>query len=290
MISALLITALALADPASAVPPQAEDEQEIVVSGQADRQKQARKFVKALAGLEGTDPLARFDYKPTCPSAVGLTDALDAAITARLRLIATTAGLEVAKPGCAPNVLVLFAPNKTEMVRELRKKHPEWFQAPDGMVDVPNESGPATAWHLEGRVDRSGLPVPFDSTNGYYVLDTPVAASRINASMRPVLLGSVVVIEQDGVIGFTTTQVADYAAMRAFARTDPARLKKAGASTILTALETPMGGAAPESLTRWDLGYLRGLYSAQATHHAQRQKTDIARSIERGLEGSDGQY
>lgn len=288
MISALFAATLATVQAAAVAPPTPEAEQEIVVSGQADRQKQARKFVKALTSIEGTDPLARFDYKPTCPAAVGLTDALDAAITARLRLIAKTAGVELAQPGCAPNVLVLFAPSKQEMVNQLRRKHPEWFQAPDGMVSVANEPGPALAWHLEGRVDRSGVPVPFDPTNGYYVLDTPVAASRTNASMRPVLLGSVVVIEQDGVIGFTTTQVADYAAMRAFARTEPGRLKKAAAATILTALETPMGGAAPESLTRWDLGYLRGLYSVEATHHAQRQKIDIARSIERSLEGADG--
>lgn len=284
MLISLLAATLSAATLQSAEPPEKPEEQ-IVVTGQANRQEQIRDFVKTLTRTYGTDPLARFDYKDACPEAVGLTPALDAAITARLRLVAKTAGMAVAKPGCAPNVLVMFAPDKTEMLKALRKDSPELFRSPAGPISVPEEQGPALAWYIEGRLDRSGLPVRYDRENGRYALETPVGPSRISAAMRPVLLGSVVIIEQDAVVGLTPTQVADYAAIRAFSRMEPAKLTTGGTPTILTVLSTPMGGSAPESLTRWDLGFLRGLYGSVPAHYAQRQRKEIEREVERTLQG-----
>lgn len=284
---AAALTAAAPPAPASPVPPPppVEEPSEIVVTGRKDQDKQVRQFVKALTDMPGTDPLARFDLRPTCPTAVGLTDALDAAITARLRTVAKAAGIELGAPGCTPNALVLFAPDKREMVRALRKAHPSLFtDATDEMVKVPDEAGPATAWYLETRVDSNGVPLSFNSSNGYYVLETSASPSLLNASARPVLRGSVVVIEQEATVGLTTTQVADYAAMRAFARLNPARLSKGNAPTILRALGAPMGSEVPNSMTRWDLSYLKGLYASGAYQHAQRQRTSIARQIKRDLE------
>ena len=74
---------------------------------------------------------------------------------------------------------------------------------------------------------------------------------------RPHFIAAVVVVELDALGGLTVTQLADYAAMRAFARTDPRRLKGTGAPTILSAIEAPMNSPVPLTLTEWDLAFLQ---------------------------------
>lgn len=80
--------------------------------------------------------------------------------------------------------------------------------------------------------------------------------------MRPILVAAVVVIERDAVVGMTTTQLAGYAAVRTFARTDPQKVQGLSAPTILSILDAPDDTEVPVTLTQWDLGYLRGLYAA----------------------------
>ena len=70
-------------------------------------------------------------------------------------------------------------------------------------------------------------------------------------------MASLVVIQLDALRGLTTTQLADYAAMRVFARTQPSRLQRSTAPTILNIIDTPMNAQVPLTLTQWDLGFLR---------------------------------
>ena len=78
------------------------------------------------------------------------------------------------------------------------------------------------------------------------------------------------------------TQVADYAAMRIFARTDPAKLK-GSAPTILDILEAPMGSAVPVTLTDWDLGFLRSLYASHGRQYANRQRKEMEGLLRKDL-------
>lgn len=285
MFSVSITAALALqaAQPAPApAPPPDVDGQEVVVTADVKRKERIQNFVQALSDEGVTDPLARFDYdrQELCPAAVGLGEAQDAAITARMRVVAKAANIRLADAGCKPNALVIFAPDRDEMVAALRKKHPVYFRNAGGdFIRLPKEKGPAIAWHLEGRVDRTGSPVPYNPETGQYELSSPITPSRISAAMRPVILGAVVVIDADAVNGLTTTQVADYAAMRAYARTDPKRAQKSGAPTILAALDAPMDTAVPLTLTRWDMSYLQGFYASKANHGARAQRSAIRRRV-----------
>ncbi|MEI9853020.1 MAG: hypothetical protein WDN24_21660 [Sphingomonas sp.] len=208
-----------------------------------------------------------------------------------MRRVADAARIRLADPGCRPNALVIITRDKEEMIAALRRKYPVLFlDAANESIRIPRQRGPVTAWHLEGRVDRMGSPVPFNEDEGYYVLNTPVTPSRISATMRPIFLGAVVVIEVDALIGLTTTQIADYAAMRAFAKTDPARVRKSKVPTILTVLDAPMDSEVPLTLTQWDMGYLKGLYAAPENHNAYTQLGEIRRGLTRELkEGEPGE-
>ncbi len=67
--------------------------------------------------------------------------------------------------------------------------------------------------------------------------------------------------------------------MRAFARTDPARLPELSPATILKVLDTSMGSEVPITLTRWDFGFLRGLYSSSTSLYAPSQHSEIRKTI-----------
>jgi hypothetical protein len=105
---------------------------------------------------------------------------------------------------------------------------------------------------------------------------------------RPVYLMSIVVIERRGLDGLTTTQIADYAAMRAFSDASPARARETGAPTILTILETPMGSEMPLSMTAWDLSFLRGLYASPPSLFSNAQRGAIGAYMKRHIDKPAG--
>jgi hypothetical protein len=74
---------------------------------------------------------------------------------------------------------------------------------------------------------------------------------------------SILVVQANALSGLTTTQFADYAALRTFARMDPRQVALPASDTIIKVLDAPMGTAVPESITASDLNYLRGYYSAR---------------------------
>lgn len=281
----LLLSAFLLFAPAGAgAQEQAKDDDEIIVTGTADRKKQVDTFVRALTDVTAASPMGRFDWTSVCPGAAGLSPAQNLAIAERMRFVASAVGLKVAKPGCKPNALVIVAQDKNQLIRALRKAHPIYFQDPAGrQVEIPKQSGPATAWHLQGRLDRTGVPLQEDPEGGFDIVNTPVGASRISATMRPIFLASVVVIELASLDGLTTTQAADYAAMRTFVQTDPARLSRSSAPTILTVLEAPMESVVPASLTHWDLSYLKAVYASEKYHFGPRQRSELKRRMDRNL-------
>ena len=283
-IALALLAGTAAAAQTTPPPQQQADPDDIIVVGTADRDRQVHDFVGALTAGAPDGPLARFDLTAVCPAAVGLSQASNSAIADRMRAVAREVGIRVAAPGCRPNVLVIFARDNDQMIKAMRKRHPIYFQdAANRPVAIPRQRGPATAWHLEGRIDRSGMPVS-TTLEGVDVVSTPVAPSRLSTAVRPIFMASVVVIELDSVVALTTTQVGDYAAMRAFARVDPARIARTNAPTILTVLEAPMNSLVPQTLTHWDLSYLRALYASAEYQRVARQRREIGQRMTKDLQ------
>ena len=74
---------------------------------------------------------------------------------------------------------------------------------------------------------------------------TTRGASRLTDMAHSEYIGSILVVEAHAIENLTTTQLADYAAMRTFTGADPARLADRGLSTILTMIDAPMGIEVP---------------------------------------------
>lgn len=287
-----LIFALFLGLGAAAAPGLARaaepDKSDIIVIGEANgeqREKQVRDFVRDLTDIPGTQPIARFDRDAVCPAAVGLTDAQDAAVTQRMRRVALAGKVRLAVPGCRPNALVIFTQDKLKLVEALLREQPAYFIGNDERpVELAKRPGPVVAWYLQDVVDRNGTSVPINGQHGYRILSSVDMPSRINPTTRPIIVASVIVIEYRALAGLTTTQVGDYAAMRAFAGADPDRLDQSTVPTILSVLEAPMESAIPLTLTHWDLAYLRGFNATSPDRFRTQQRREIGKAMTRDLE------
>jgi hypothetical protein len=284
----LLLTAL-LATGAAAFgqpQPQPQDDQPrpIVVQGVRDQEKEIGRFVDALTDAPVLGQLSRFNWA-VCPSAVGLGDAHNAAIVRRMLEVARAAAIPAAGSGCRPNVLLIVTRDKGEFIDRLSRKYPAYFTGVNN-ADIRRmirERSPAAAWHVEGRLDADGLEVQHD-IDGRHISERTDTPSRVTTSSRPHFIASVVVVELGALSGLTTTQLADYAAMRGFARTDPRRLAaKSSAQTILTAIEAPMDSLIPVTLTQWDLAFLKSLYASSPDRTATRQRNEMKRIVEQDL-------
>ena len=281
----LAFAPLALAGPtiAQAPPPPAPDSTEIIVQGHKYRDKDVRDFIDALTETRFGGQLSKFDWA-VCPAAVGLSDRHRTAIVARMRQVAAAAGMKVGDSSCRPNALVIVARDKAELIKALRKKYPAYFK--DGLGDRINpgkERGPVTAWHVESRLDANGIPVAQNLESRYYVVEA-TDSSRLIPASRPHFAAGIMVVELHALAGLTTTQLADYAAMRLFARTDPTRLKNGTAPTILHAIEAPMGSSVPITLTQWDLGFLKALYGTADNQFANRQRGAMEEELRKELQ------
>lgn len=283
----LLVAALSVVDPAFAqqtvAMPPSDPDNEITVTGKIDHR--IATFVDTLSEVQTNDPIARFVDGRFCPGVVGLGDAHDTAIAARMRRVATAAGIRIAPEGCKTSALVIFTTDKQKMVVALERRYPNYFlSTTSDPLRTARNADPAIAWHVGVRVDRNGRIVgELSWGRGTAVVSSYEPPSRIHAMSRPVIGASVVVIDVNAVVGFTPTQVADYALMRALTEADPKSLAGKKIPTILTMLDTPLGSPAPVTLTRWDLSYLKARYTGDPYYYGRRQNRHIQGQLKKDL-------
>jgi hypothetical protein len=290
----LLALALFLAPAAAAQPQggasQPAQEEEIVVTGEA-LEEQVQSFVRALTPAPVGGQLGRFE-RSVCPVAFGMTPTARATIAARIRRIADASGIAVGADDCAPNIVVIVTEDKRAFLQALRRQRPSFFDGltPSQIRALLEVEGPAVAWHTPGpTLNGEGVELRSDGDFDQSLTNrTTRPASRITAPSRVTFGNAVLVVERRSLDGLNARQLADYAAMRTLAKADPARLTAPVPQTILTALTTPMGGAVANSLTDWDLSFLRGLYASRGDLYAPSQRGEIGSSMRRSLERQGG--
>ena len=183
----------------------------------------------------------------------------------------------------AEEVVKLMVEEEAITVKAVRGRAAEIAQAaPSGWRGSPGRPRPgmprACSTPTDGRCRCRATPC---------VNRTTRPQTRLNAAARPIFTAAAVVVERDALTGLSTTQLADYALMRALARADPHRLTASSPATILRVLEAPMGSELPVTLTRWDLGFLRGLYASRDNLYATAQRGEIRRGVAAELDGPE---
>ena len=253
-------------------------EQDVIVTGRLEREREIRDFVGALTqSAPMTGQISRFE-DAICPAAYGLSASVRETIVNRMRQVAAYVGLRVARAGCRPNLLLMVTRDKRAFLGQLADRYPQYFDEEENSPRrVIAQPGPVSAWHAAIELNAEGQPLSVQG--GFGVNRTGRGQSHITASTRPVFTAAAVVVESQALTGLSTIQLADYALMRGLARTDPHRLTAASPPSILTAIEAPMGSEVPITITRWDLGFLRGLYASQANLRAPQQRGEIGRQV-----------
>ena len=267
----------------------ANDSREIVVEGKRIEKKEIDQFVRALTDTQPFGQISRFEWE-VCPAAVGLLPQQNGQIANRIRVVAAAAGAPVAKAGCKPNILVLVTRNPQELVSAMRKNYPAFFKDPIDQPAHVQDTDRAIAWHVEGQLTQDDIPatVVATPTTKFYSVSTTIS-SRLTPPSRPHFLAGVLVLDIDSLGGLTTTQVADYAAMRLLARTSPDRLDETSVPTILSILEAAPDSQVPVTLTSWDFRYLKALYGSMKHRYASSQRGEMQRLVRKDSLSMEGQ-
>jgi hypothetical protein len=257
------------------------DENNIVVVGaKGVPPKAAKRFVRQVSSsVDGQ--LARF-AEPICPIVAGLGPDAAKAIEARLRAVALDAGAEVGAPGCQPNIALMIAHDADDFVVALRKRFPGFF----GNLSMANlRKAPVHAWSTIETRDEVGNRVGSDDDGTKYV--DVVNASRVTMPTRQVTVKSIVVIDDQAVVGKSVVQIADYLAMRTLAGARPPR-DGSNVDSIITLFDKGSTFSDAE-LTALDQGFLQGLYASRNDVNSIKQSGEIARRIVKNSKDETGE-
>ena len=285
MISFALIAALLAAEetPAGlAAAPQTS--QDIVVEGvrPQERRQQVRQFIKALSDVPNLGQIGKF-HAPVCPTVMGLSEAQNRWAAQRMKKVAEAAGIRTGDSDCSPNVFVIASVDKGSTIDALYRSYPAYFGDMRGrqVRELVASKAPSVAWQVKGLLSADGTVLKKTPLNGYSINEGTSSGSRVRAGTMPQFVSSIVMIEREALTGLNVTQVADFAAMRAFADTDPSRAAQVAAPTILTILDKGDDQMVPLSLTHWDLGYLKSLYATSNAYFASYQQGEMEQIVER---------
>jgi len=282
---AALLTAGAPAPPA----PSAQPSGDIVVEGVREQQKRVRQFIKALDDVPSFGQIGKF-HSPVCPTVMGLPEVQGRMIAERMKRVASAAGIRTGDAKCAPNVFLIASIDKGRTIEGLYATYPAYFR---GLTDadvrkLAASAEPSVAWQIKGLLSADGTALKKMQMDGPYIDEGTNSGSRVRSGTMPQFIASMVVVERSALTGLSATQVADFAAMRAFADTDPHRAAASGAPTILTMLDKANDQMVPVTLTHWDLGYLKSLYATSNAYYASYQRGDmehvLAREVANGGE------
>jgi hypothetical protein len=266
--------ALAAAALAPNVPPPA-DSSAIVVQGVRDPARAARDYVDKVLPRSFDFQLGRFE-EPVCAGSVGLPPNLGAEVLSRISTVARVAGIPVAASGCRANLLVVVVDDKKAFIEGLRRKKEAYLYGvgEQQIGQLEKAPGPVAAWQVSDVIGADGIPLRTDG-DGFPRLFTTMPPSRIVSTTRKRLLGAVVVIEQRGLVDISTRQLADYALVRAMAPIEP-RSGSAPSSSVLSLFDGGLRPAdAPQSLTWWDLAFLKALFATRSDTVASIQGDEI---------------
>ena len=162
-----------------------------------------------------------------------MPDTLKTEVVDRIRQVAIAAKVDVGAASCRPNMLVIVIADKTAMIDALRKKDPSYFYGigTDRRKRLANSAAPYAAWQVVDLIGADGIPLQFDR-DGVARLMTTVPASRLRNTVKPRVLGSVVIVRTRALNNVTTRQLADFALVRAMIADD--RGRDAPASSVLS--------------------------------------------------------
>lgn len=255
--------------------PAVGDRSEIVVHGVRDPKGAATDYIDKLLPNAFDVQLGRFE-EPLCAAAVGLPDKLRNEVLSRIRRVATAAGVPLAGERCTTNLLLVVVDDKAALIDGMRRQKQSYLYGLGAakVRQLSHAPGPVASWQISDVIGADGMPLRVDG-DGFPRLFTTAPPSRLVNTTRKRLLGAVIVVEQKGLLGVDTRQLADFALMRALTPIEP-RERPAPGSSILSLFDGGLSPTdAPQSVTAWDLAFLKALSATRSDIVANLQRDEI---------------
>lgn len=283
----LLPLAAMLAFPAFAQEDRGQADGDIVVTGEREREvapraitRQAREISRM--GNFHNDPLARFEDR-ACPGVIGLRQDAAEMMVGMIRARAELLGIPLASENrCSPNIVVLFSADGRAELKEFQRKHHYLSDvlSVGELRELMEDEGPVRVWSIVETRMANGMPV----ARRRDLVNLPVgrmwaAHSKLTLSSRQDIVATLVVFDRDAVVGKSLAQLADYAAMRSFARTRDME-GEAALDTILGLFSGD--GPKPPGLTPFDRAYLASLYDGVANIPAAAKLLRVESKLQEG--------
>jgi len=277
----------------------------IIVEGR-DVRERASDYVDKVLPTTFAGQFGRFE-QGLCPKAIGVNDALGKEITDRIRKVAKAANMDVADSPCTPNLIIITAANKKGMISALRKSRPLYVKGVgvDALNQLADAPRPFMSWQVTDVVGADGMPVSGageskatmdvvdgsssragEGTNRYEGqfarVNTTVSASRLRSAVKPRVLAAIVIVETKALSNVSTRQLADFALVRAMVPT-VVHEGEAPASSILNLFDVPLANG-PQSVTWFDLGFLRAMANTRSDAFANIQRNTIQHQMVKEVE------
>lgn len=244
------------------------------------------RFVEAHSAVSRIDQLSRW-ATPLCPQTGGLSAAFDSYVSARVKQVAASVGAPVDKhPNrnfpCRTNLLIAFTTDPQALMNDVRKRHSQMlgFHYAAQAQRLALVDRPIQAWYMTGTKAEGG---DIEIDDEFHRLPTGSAGSRLSSRLESQFMGVLVVVDAKKIVGHQIGAIADEIAMLSLAHGSQA----AGCSaleTILDFLNPDCPAAAdPPGLTRYDVAYLKGLYSVDPQEYRAAQRSEIGSRILREI-------
>lgn len=248
---------------------------EVTVTGH--RFENTRAAVEAISpNVSQTEPLARF-FGTVCVSSSGLPKEANRHIVARVEDIASGLGLNIGKPGCQANIVILFVPDGKKAVQDLSAKGSPSLssQSPSSIRRILKEAGAGRGW-IETEVrSRDGDRIHYKVSSAPEL--SLATSSQMTLPIRRDIVSSVVMIDRDAVAGLNINRVAEYAAFRALTGVHSDGWLN---GQSIMSLFTKNAAYSPDGMTQFDEVYLKVLYNGKAGSPSAIKKSEISRNIE----------
>jgi hypothetical protein len=222
--------------------------------------------------------------KPVCPRTLGLDDAMDSFVTARVLAVAAAVGAPHAEsPNCKPNVFILFALEPQRVVQTMLKSDSKLlgFHYPTETTRFTVFNHPIQGWYVTATGDSMGAeliddPDAFDNEVDFGGGST---GSRLQTHISALIGFATIIVDFHKVKGMTIGPISDYLAVLTLTQ---AHLSD-GCSQLPSIMDLMaagcQGNAKPDQVTAGDLAYLRALYSLDLQRPLALERSNLATAM-----------
>ena len=256
-----------------------------MVAPQAEQEKlpdRVNRFVAAHSAVSRIDQLSRWGVT-VCPETGGLSAPFNAYVSARVKAVAASVGAPVDKhPNrnfpCKTNLLIVFTTKPQALMDDVRKRHSQMlgFHYAAQAQRIAAVSQPIQAWYMTGTKAEGGT---LEMDDEFHRMPAGSAGSRLSARLESQFMGVLVVVDASRIEGHQIGAIADSVAMLS----PRPRHQAAGCSDLPTILDflNPdcPPGPEPSTMSRYDVAYLKGLYSVDPREYLSAQRSEIGSRI-----------